>query len=606
MLSLRPAVIVLACLTLPACVTNPLSRTDAQSANPVSLSGYAGSAGQTVTIQAVDQNTGALVSRGTTMASLSGNTFTTKTGETYTLYPWSFNAGVMPANFWAPQTIVPDLATSQGHLEMVASGGGGTFDTFSVAAANSALASGLDPASAGYQYTDGKSTVLFDPNGVGSPPESAWTTVAGAILDSHSPYYSPVAFSVGYYSVEGGKKIYGLICAPTTGGPYPVVIYNHGGIGNVGGGNLTGNITLAGWTSQPFGNPDSLGQCVDWAKRGWIFAMSAYRGSTVTITSESPVFQPPIQQWASDGLNEFCLGEVTDVLALTDLLANHASAIGLGSPSQSVLIQPNGKIFMYGYSHGGCITYRAVEQGAPVTAFAVIEGFTDMSLSYLNGTSSGFTPAASAIGSGAYQPPVTALTVPYMPDASGIMGYNWRSAHYFASRGDFSIEKFKTMPILILHGDIDSEVVSGKTAFNPVFLDEPAEIAADLGTTNIFVGPMGTPAPSSEPCMGTPVGAPIPASETKPPASCPIAFTEMNTGDPCFSAPPGTQICKVVPIPLTPPPGQPQQVHYFVVYHAMDHTNGGLTFKETFNRFAEVYFFRQPGCDGLQINCADD
>ena len=38
----------------------------------------------------------------------------------------------------------------------------------------------------------------------------------------------------------------------------------------------------------------------------------------------------------------------------------------------------------------------------------------------------------------------------------------------------------------------------------------------------------------------------------------------------------------------------------------MNHTNGGLAFKETFNRFAEENFRRQPGCDGLQLNCNSD
>jgi hypothetical protein len=47
-------------------------------------------------------------------------------------------------------------------------------------------------------------------------------------------------------------------------------------------------------------------------------------------------------------------------------------------------------------------------------------------------------------------------------------------------------------------------------------------------------------------------------------------------------------------------------LHYLVVYHNMSHTNGGGAIKETFNRFAEQNFDRQPGCDGLQINCATD
>jgi hypothetical protein len=181
------------------------------------------------------------------------------------------------------------------------------------------------------------------------------------------------------------------------------------------------------------------------------------------------------------------------------------------------------------------------------------------------------------------------------------MGYNWRSAHYFASRGDLSIQKFKTMPILILHGDID--------AGNPVPLDQPAEISADIQATNIFVGPNGVSPPSSLPCIDGPVGAPLPPTLTAPNKSCPISFTLMNTGDPCVngSAPLlELGLCKVLLLPLTPPPGQPQQLHYLVVYHNTNHTNGGLAIKENFNRFAEQNFDRQPGCDGLQINCAAD
>jgi len=43
------------------------------------------------------------------------------------------------------------------------------------------------------------------------------------------------------------------------------------------------------------------------------------------------------------------------------------------------------------------------------------------------------------------------------------------------------IQKFKTMPILILHGDIDDN--------NPVFLNHAAKISTDIGATDIFVGP---------------------------------------------------------------------------------------------------------------------
>lgn len=600
-------VLLVAALPLGACVVSPLSRTADESTNAVTLKGYAFSPGQTVTIQAIDQNTGALDTRGTVAAAMSGTSYKTSGGTSYTLYPWTFNAGVLPANFWAPQAIVDDLKSSQGHLELFASAGGNNLDTFSEAAAQSALQSGKDPATAGAQHSDGNSTVLFDQSGVGSGPETPWVTVAGMISPSPAPnVYSSVAWSVGHYTVGGGTKVYALICAPTTAGQYPVVVYNHGGIhGAIDLGSLHGSVTASGWTTAPppaIGTADDLGQCVDWAKRGWIFAVSSYRGENIVINSASPSFQSGT--WTSDGASEFCLGEVNDVMALTDLLVNHIDAIQLGNTTDKVKISAaNGKLFMYGYSHGGCITYRAVEQGAPINAFAVIEGFTDMRMAYLTGLTEGLTQPQAEAGSGAFQP---GTTTTYAPDANGVMGYNWRSAHYFASRGDLNIQKFKTMPILILHGDIDLGNPPNPLTNNPVFLDQPALLAADIGATNIFVAPNGVSPPASLPCIDGPVGAPLPASLMAPNKSCPIAFTPMNTGDPCVSGatpPAELGLCTVLMLPLTPPPGQPQQLHYFVVYHNMNHVNGGPAIKNTFDRFAEQNFDRKPGCDGLEPVC---
>jgi hypothetical protein len=429
MFGIRLVFALVASLSLAACVIDPPRRTSSESSNPTTLSGFVATPGQAVTIQAVDQNTGQLVALGTATSATAATSYTAPGGASYKLYQWSFGADVLPANLWSPQTIVPDLSTGQGHLEIVASAGGQKLYTFSQAARDSWLASGKDLVASAPQYSDGTSTVLFDQDGVGSGPETGWVTVQGMISNSHSPYYTPVAWSVGYYTVEGGKKIYGLICSPTEGGPYPVVIYNHGGtdrgdvdlggtdLGN--GGGLTGVVTAAGWTSQPFVVtplapppdriaifPDSLGQCLDWAKRGWIFATSSYRGEQVHITSANSAL-PGSSTWTSDGVPELCGGEVTDVLALADLLANHAGSIELGNTSEKVKINPNGKLLMYGYSHGGCITYRAVEQGAPVQAFSVIEGFTDFRLTYMNVWNNG-TPAHSkdlaAFGSGAGNP----------------------------------------------------------------------------------------------------------------------------------------------------------------------------------------------------------
>ena len=49
--------------------------------------------------------------------------------------------------------------------------------------------------------------------------------------------------------------------------------------------------------------PDSLGQCLDWAKRGWVFATSSYRGESVNITSSSPEF--PSSTWTSTAPSRF-------------------------------------------------------------------------------------------------------------------------------------------------------------------------------------------------------------------------------------------------------------------------------------------------------------
>lgn len=609
MRNLQTALLLIGCVSLLSCVTSPLSRSPADSRQAVKLSGFLLSGGQPVTIKAVNQNTGTLDLLGSTSSSTTGMSQTNSTGTTYTLYPWSWTypkaKGVLPSNYWSPQSIVADLTTAQGHAELFATTNDNlpliTFSPGAAQAATQAMGGSLEN---GSKYSDGQSVVLFDQNGVGFGQESAWTNVQGMSMTPPTPGFLPVTWSVGSYTVENGAKtIYALICAPTTGGPYPVAIYNHGGTGPTDGGNLNGVITAAGWTSQPSNGPDSLGQCIDWAKRGWVFATSAYRGENVNITSSSPAFASITRP--SSGTIEFCMGEITDVMALTDLVVNRAGTIQLGAAGQTVSPNVNkSKVFMYGYSHGGCITWRAVEQGAPIAAFSVIEGFTDLRLTYLEALANGATPTVAAIASGAYQFGVST----YQPDAAGVMGYNWRSAHYFASRGDLSIQKFKAMPILILHGDYETDVALNPmtnmlvSSPNPTPLAQPALISKDIGATNIFVGPTGVAAPTSEPCAPGAPGAALPPSPVA--VSCPISFTLGDTNDPCVAngLPFPTQ-CNQITLPLA---SQPQQQHYLVVYHNMNHINGGLAIKATFGGFVQQNFGAPPGCDGLVLNCADD
>ncbi len=605
MRNLRTWLLALVCAGLASCVILPQSRTPQESGAHITLQGFSLDNMHTVVVKAVNQNTGAIDTLGPATFTGPGVPHTTSGGTTYTLFPWTYDAGVLDKKYWSPQNSVDDLKTAQGHLEIIATNGGNNFATFTPAAASAAMAASADPNLNGFGFSDGTSTVLFDQTGVNFPPTGGgWVNVRGMTSTPPVGNFLTVAWSVGYYTVEDNKKIYALICTPTTGGPYPIAIYNHGGYDANTGGNLNGVVTATGWTSQPppppgqqIGPPDSLGQCIDWAKRGWVFATSAYRGEYVKIDSTSPAFASG--QWPSGGAVEFCMGEVTDVMALADLVANHAGSITVGKTGKggkTYTPKVSKKLFMVGYSHGGCITWRAVEQGAPVTAVTVVEGFADLRLSYLTSLSLGATPDVAATLTGAIQP---GTMTPYQPDAAGVMGYNWRSAHYFAARGDLSIEKFKAMPILILHGDIDSDV----TGPNPVPLSQAALIARDIRATNIFVGPKGLAPPASVTCVPGDAGAPV-VGIMLPLPTCPVTFTPMDTGDNCVQdGMPFPTLCAAIPLPL---PALTQQQHYLVVYHNMNHIDGGLAIKNTFDGFAKHNFGTSPGCDGLVPGCDSD
>jgi hypothetical protein len=134
-----------------------------------------------------------------------------------------------------------------------------------------------------------------------------------------------------------GLRIVGQVCRPNPAGPqgagpFPVAIANHGGFSGI-----------TDWNG---------GNCVDNAQKGWVVAESSYRGED-----------------GSEGAVEVCLGEVTDVLRLTAI----------------VLAQPYADpthVYMSGISHGGCITTRAVQRGAPVQLAIDMFGPTDWALAY--------------------------------------------------------------------------------------------------------------------------------------------------------------------------------------------------------------------------------
>lgn len=133
--------------------------------------------------------------------------------------------------------------------------------------------------------------------------------------------------------LSDGLVIYGQVCRPRGNGPFPVLVYNHGGFSGLGG----------FWNGQG---------CKNLAKNGYVTIASSYRGED-----------------GSEGEVEACLGEVADVLNMIDV------AMDLGYTD-------DGRMVMSGASHGGCITLRAVAAGAPVQAAAAVAAPVDWAAAY--------------------------------------------------------------------------------------------------------------------------------------------------------------------------------------------------------------------------------
>lgn len=131
---------------------------------------------------------------------------------------------------------------------------------------------------------------------------------------------------------SGDLVIHAHMCraGSSPNGMYPLAIYNHGG--------------FMGRAADP---EATNALCEQAAQLGFVWLASDYRG-----------------EGGSTGAIEVCLGEVDDVLAML--------AIARTQP----YVDPT-HIAMYGGSHGGCITERAIQRGANVTVAADLFGPTD-------------------------------------------------------------------------------------------------------------------------------------------------------------------------------------------------------------------------------------
>ena len=183
-----------------------------------------------------------------------------------------------------------------------------------------------------------------------------WTTNNQLAHGTYGTAPAIVQWQVGYYySTIDGSQIYGVLCIPPTSrpGPYPVAILNHGTDTAV---------------PQPFAGivASGLNGCVLMAESGWLTAISTYRGEYIAANigaNISPGSTNP--RYLSVGQFELCNGEVNDVLNLLSAVTSMPNANG-------------NQVFMWGHSHGSCITERAIERGAAVKVAVSIDGPTDL------------------------------------------------------------------------------------------------------------------------------------------------------------------------------------------------------------------------------------
>lgn len=130
-----------------------------------------------------------------------------------------------------------------------------------------------------------------------------------------------------------GLLVHAKLCRPDDSSTHRIAVYNHGGFDGLG---------LDPTTST----------CQQAAQFGYVWIASSYRGED-----------------GSEGMFEVCHGEVSDVMRMLEIVRAQPYA----DPS---------RVVMWGASHGGCVTLRALQRGAPVTAAAAIFGPADIARVY--------------------------------------------------------------------------------------------------------------------------------------------------------------------------------------------------------------------------------
>lgn len=395
---MRLALALLTFCPLTGCIWTPNNHSPAESEAPISLSGFA-TKGETVTFSVRNYSTGGWDFLGKATASQTPAFFSSD------MYPWSFSHPAVAKSYWVPQVAwLNGLSTSDGRLEIQGVGSGGApLVTFNSAASQCVLDkmdAGVSAPSAGQQCTDGTTLVEIDKSGVGTPAQTGvWTPVYTAPTEIVNGV--PVDLQVVTYKSQG-LDVYGLVCMPHGSTNLPAMIVNHGGYGG-----------LDSWFSASY--------CKTAASHNWFTAMSAYRGEPVQL-----VVNGTLKTWASSGNVEFCLGEVLDVVRLTEIVRARSEV-------------NSSRVIMWGHSHGGCITTRAVERGALVVAAASFSGpmdiasWHDFCASNPAGCSAFGVECLLGPGVTAWPEEACKIGTHPMPTsiAAGSQAYTWRSSTTF-------------------------------------------------------------------------------------------------------------------------------------------------------------------------------
>lgn len=339
-----------AALITAGCIWTPASGTEQENTSLISLMGYADGSGQVVNLKARNYVTDSLQPVGTVVST---------TSETFPgsgLYLWSTSLAAPSRNLWAPPELgivsLPTPSTpadrSIGRFELHADQAGTPLVTFSETAKAETMAdlnAGVDQVTAGQNHNDGTQLMLYDNTGVDVLGESNVFTSTTTFTRTSVP---GVQISVVHYKSDGLDTL-GMICEPTAGTGRKLIVYNHGG----GAGN----------------NPLEANWCVATAIKGFVYAMTAYRAEPVKFDpawSDLVPAPPPSFSFspAAGAVVETSLGEVKDTIRFLNILRTKGN------------VDVN-HVLMWGHSHGGSITLRAVEQGARVNAAAALAPATD-------------------------------------------------------------------------------------------------------------------------------------------------------------------------------------------------------------------------------------